>query len=46
MFPEEANNEDLRSAEGRQKTQNNGTGIDRLVMYFDENTYNSGKKYL
>ena len=32
MFPEEANDEGLRSAENMPKKQNAGTGIDRLVM--------------
>ena len=37
--PEEANNEYLRSAESRPNRHNSGTGMDRLVMYFDEKTY-------
>ena len=36
---EEANDEDLRSPESRLKRHKSKTGMDRLVMYFDEKTY-------
>ena len=32
IFPEEANDEDLRSAENRTKIKNAGAGMDQLVM--------------
>ena len=42
MFLEEKNGEVLRSSESRQKKENAGAGIDRLVMYFDGKTNKSG----
>ena len=39
MFPEEANDEDLRSAKNRPNIKNSGTGMDQLVIPFDGNTY-------
>ena len=44
MFPEEANDEDLRIAENRPKLQNPGAGIDILFMSLDGKTYKSGNK--
>ena len=41
MFPEEANDEDLRSAKNRPNIKNSGTGMDQLVIPFDGNTYKS-----
>ena len=41
--PQEENDEYLRSSESMPKRQNSRTGIDRVVMYFDEKTYKSGK---
>ena len=46
IFPEEKYVEVLRSAESRPKRYNAGAGTDRLVMYFDRKTYNSGGKHL
>ena len=46
MFPEEKGGEVLRSAEIRPKRENFGAGIYKLVIYFDGNTYSSGKPFL
>ena len=45
IFPEEASDEFLRSAENRPNIENSGAGIDRLLMPFDDNTYTSGNKF-
>ena len=42
MCPEEKYYGLLRSLEGRPKRENSRAGIDRLVIYFDGNTYKSG----
>ena len=42
MLPEEKYGEVLRISESRQKTENYGAGIHRLVMSFDGKTYKSG----
>ena len=39
MLPEEKDSEVLRSAESGPKRDNTGTGIYRLLMSFDGNTY-------
>ena len=41
IFPEEANDEDLRRSKIRPKRHDTGTDIDRLVLSFDGNTYKS-----
>ena len=45
MFPEEASNEVLRSAENRPKRKNYGKGIDLLVILFDGKTHKSVMHY-
>ena len=42
MFPEEKDNEVLRSMESRPKRDNIGAGIERLLIYFDGKTYKLG----
>ena len=44
MSPEEKDNEVLRSAESISKMDNDGTGIDLLVIYFYGKIYKSGKR--
>ena len=44
MFPEGASDEVLRSSENRPKRDNFGSGIESLVMSFDEKTYKSVNK--
>ena len=34
----------MRRAETSPNRNNSGTGIDRLIIYFDEKTYNPGKQ--
>ena len=41
IFPEEKYDEVLKSAEGKPKMDNASTEINRLVMYFYDNTYKS-----
>ena len=41
MLPEEKYDEVLKSAEGKPKMDNASTEINRLVMYFYDNTYKS-----
>ena len=45
MFPEEANNEDTKSAQNRPKIHNADTGIEILFISFDGKTYKSGNKF-
>ena len=46
MFPEEASNEVLRSAENRPTIEYYRAGIYCLVISFGGKTYNSRKKFL
>ena len=43
--PDEENDEYLRGSNSMKKRQNDGTGIDRCVIYFDGKTYNPGKPF-